>query len=377
MKKIVCVVITCVLLLGLCSCSSQKDKLPEFRHTTGETTAELAMGYLEYFGTNLKDRTVNGKTGNHGDAVEFIISELKAAGYAGKQISSDKITVDGEEATVQNIVLSVKGNSSERQIIVGAHYDGNGVGDNASGTALLLATAVKLFGTTPEYDVIYIFFDAEENGLLGSDVYAEEMSEEEISKTIYMINLDSLSFGDYCNIYGGTSDDKTGIVDAVEAYEYACKTARELGIRVYETKDLDGYYKEHGTGPQTEANTLYTNPWTKENPSKEFGGKDWYQVYSPAAIPSSDHICFAEKGIPYIGFQATNWFAKGDGGDEAYSGFFETADTSVGNSGMFMNTEYDTLENLKTIFPGRAEEHFAIYAPLLEKLILNPMEKPN
>ena len=64
MKKIVCVVITCVLLLGLCSCSSQKDKLPEFRHTTGETTAELAMGYLEYFGTNLKDRTVNGKTGN-------------------------------------------------------------------------------------------------------------------------------------------------------------------------------------------------------------------------------------------------------------------------------------------------------------------------
>lgn len=27
---------------------------------------------------------------------------------------------------------------------------------------------------------------------------------------------------------------------------------------------------------------------------------------------------------------------------------------------MFMNTEYDTLENLKTIFPGRAKEHFAI-----------------
>lgn len=374
MKKILCVIISCIMLIGLCACSSKKNNLPVFKHTEGETTEELAMSYLEYIGTNLKDRSVDNKSGDHGAAVQFIISELKASGYTDKQIVSDKLVSDRNGVVVQNIVLSVKGKSSERQIIVGAHYDGTGVGDNGSGMALLLANAVKMIGTTPDYDVKYIFFDAEELGIIGSDLYSNRMSAEEINKTIYMINMDCLSFGDYCSIYGGMTNHETGEVEGTEAYEYACEKARELGIKVYETKDLDGYFKEHGKGPQIETNTLYTNPWTKENPSKEFGGKDWYQEYSPSTIPASDYLPFAENGIPCIYFEAANWFAKGDGKEEAFSGLFETDDVSVGYYGMFMNTEHDTLENLKTIFPGRAEAHFAIYAPLLEKLINSPME---
>lgn len=382
MKRHFCIFV-CFLILsvlcftGLCSCSLNKSDtaLPDFVHSDGETTAELAMSYLEYIGTYLTDRSCTDEKSDHQAAVSFITSELLSAGYSADMIFSEKAISKHNGDIVQNIVLSQKGKCSDKQIIVGAHYDGDGVGDNGSGTALLLAAAVNLAQTVPDYDVKYVFFDAEETGLIGSELYSEQMTPEEISNTIYMINMDAISFGDYCNIYGGTTNHETGKVDTVQAYEYACEKARELGIKVYDTSDLDGYFKEHGTGPEIEPKTLYTNPWTKENSSLPFGGKEWFQEYSPSTLPASDHLSFSMNGIPYIYFEATNWFADGDNGREAYSGYYETYDTSVGDKGMFMNTKYDTLENLKTIFPGRAEAHFAVYAPLLEKLIMNPMKE--
>ena len=40
---------------------------------------------------------------------------------------------------------------------------------------------------------------------------------------------------------------------------------------------------------------------------------------------------------------------------------------------MFMNTEFDTLENLNDFFPGRSLAHFNVYSPLLCALVLNPV----
>ena len=80
-----------------------------------------------------------------------------------------------------------------------------------------------------------------------------------------------------------------------------------------------------------------------------------------------------DRGIPYIYFEATNWFTEGE--DEhhenvSYIGYVETYDKSLGMGGMFMNTEYDTWENLNSFFPGRAEQHYRIYSPLLSALIM-------
>ena len=134
------------------------------------------------------------------------------------------------------------------------------------------------------------------------------------------------------------------------------------------TSDLDGYFAEHGTGPEIEEGTLYTNPWTDENPSPSN-----YSVPSPATLPASDHIGFMYRGIEYIYFEATNWFAEGENDDveaTSYTGYIETYDYSLGEHGMFMNTEYDTWENLNKYFPDRAEKHFRIYSPLLSAMIL-------
>lgn len=328
---------------------------------------ERAMAYLEHLGTGNNSR----------EAVrEWIVSELKSAGYSEKQITLESFKDSMLDDDGTNVILTVAGEDPSRQIIAGAHYDGEGVGDNGSGIALLLANAVGLQGVRPHYTTKYIFFDREEDGCIGSRYNADQMTEEEIDSTIYMINLDSLAFGDYCNIYGGSFGD-SGMEIAVdqleapqdtEAYSFAADTAQNLGFNVMRTADLDGYFAEHGTGPDIRDNTLYTNPWTPENPAPANNS-----AMSPATIPASDHIGYMDLGIEYIYFEATNWFAE-SGNDEvegtSFTGYIETYDYSLGDHGMFMNTEYDTWKNLNEYFPGRAQKHFEIYSPLLSALLL-------
>jgi len=328
---------------------------------------DRAMAYLEHIGTSGESREA---------LRDWIIGELKNAGYGSKQISVEHFKEDLGSIEGDNIILTVKGEDPSRQIIAGAHYDGDGVGDNGSGTALLLANAVELQSAKPHYTIKFIFFDAEEKGCLGSQYNAAQMTKGEIDSTLYMINLDALAFGDYCNIYGGSfGEDGMAIgidqleePEATEGYAFAADTAERLGFKVLRTADLDGYYAKHGTGPAVEDSTLYTNPWTPENPAPANNS-----AMSPATIPASDHSPYMDLGIQYIYFEATNWFAE-SGNDEvegtSYTGYIETYDYSLGEHGMFMNTEHDTWENLNKYFPGRVQKHFHIYSPLLSALLL-------
>ena len=343
--------------------------------------SDRAMTYLERIGTDFKNRDLeSGDTNNAHDAArDWIISELKSAGYSDEQITLESFDVDdSNNVEGNNIILTVEGEDPSKQIIAGAHYDGDGVGDNGSGTALLLANAVGLQNVKPHYTVKYIFFDGEEEGCLGSLYNTEQMTEEEIDNTIYMVNLDALAFGDYCNIYGGAFGDASMAIavdndnlerpKATEAYGFAADTAENLGFNVMRTEDLDGYYAKHGTGPAIKDGTLYTNPWAPENPAPANN-----TAMSPATIPASDHIGYMGLGIEYIYFEATNWFAGNDEDGEdgiSFTGYIETYDDSLGEDGMFMNTEYDTLENLNEYFPGRAQKHFQMYSPLLSALLL-------
>ncbi len=365
MKKIIVLVLALALVLSSIAFAEEEKYV----------FANEAQAYLEYIGTNLNNRNVVAEgeeedpTSTHQATIEWILSELTNAGYTEDQIAYETEMCESYGGTypVTNIVLTVEGQDASQQIIVAAHFDGDGVGDNGSGTALLLATAVGLAGETPACTVKYIFLDGEEVGLVGAQNYAASMTEEEIAATKFMVNMDSLAFGDYCNIYGGMQNED-GTVTETSAYDLAVTTARSLGINVYTTEELDGYYAENGAGPEIQANALYTNPWTAENPAPANAG-----IVSPTTGDWSDHAPFKYLGIPYLYFEATNWYAAGDEGGDAYTGYFEVADTSVGYDGMFMNTEYDTLENLTTLYPGRSLEHFEVFSTLLSALIMNPV----
>lgn len=365
-------------LVILAGCGDSSDDSKKNSDVTNDFSAQ-AMTYLEKIGKEFTNRNAVpvgetvGKENTHAATVEFIISELKKAGYKDDQISIAEFEAQdkkGNNYKGKNIILSVEGKNKSKQVLAGAHYDGDGCGDNGSGVALLLANAVGLQGKTPAQNVKYIFFDCEEIGLLGATKYAQSMPKEEVEMTEYMINVDSVAFGDYCNIYGGVQDDDNKVVKQTEAYDLAMKKAAKLGMKTYGTKELNGYYKEHKKGPKIEKFALYTNPWTYENPAPENGG-----YASPATGDWGDHASFTPIGIKYIYMEATNWYAKGDGGEDAFTGYFETDDSSLGHDGMFMNTDADTWENLEKYFPGRAKEHFQVFSPLLSSLVMNASDE--
>jgi hypothetical protein len=233
-----------------------------------------------------------------------------------------------------NIIVTKPG-KSEKTIIVGAHYDGNGSGDNGSSVALALTTAQHLFGVETEYTIQFVFFTAEEYGLYGSKAYVAAMSEEQIANTLYMINMDSLVCGDYCYLYGGVQDDDNMVVTNTAAYDNAMAIAAEAGL------------------------TFKSNPWTWENPAPGYDSPDYA---SPSTGDWSDHAPFKNAGITYLYFEATNWEIPGPYAE--YDGYGETYLV-----GMLMNTPNDYVEYIEKYFPGRPLAHLTQFSTLLNLLL--------
>jgi len=100
--------------------------------------------------------------------------------------------------TSQNVIVTIPG-QVEQTIIIGAHYDTNlqnsGTSDNASGMGLLLENIYRMKESNPYYTLKYIFFGAEEIGLVGSQYFVENLSEHGRDNLIFMINADVLFDG--------------------------------------------------------------------------------------------------------------------------------------------------------------------------------------
>lgn len=100
-----------------------------------------------------------------------------------------------------NIVARLNKSGSDKQIIIGAHYDsdGQGANDNASGVAALMLVVKGLSKSDLPCNVVFVLFDGEENGMLGSYSYVNEMFQADKDNTLLMVNIDSVANGD--NLY--------------------------------------------------------------------------------------------------------------------------------------------------------------------------------
>ncbi|HJP92472.1 MAG TPA: M20/M25/M40 family metallo-hydrolase [Pyrinomonadaceae bacterium] len=79
-------------------------------------------------------------------------------------------------ATVQNVLTRIKGTNSTRAVLLAAHYDSVptsfGASDDGAGVVTLLETARALKANGPlKNDVILLFSDGEEVGLLGANAF--------------------------------------------------------------------------------------------------------------------------------------------------------------------------------------------------------------
>ena len=111
------------------------------------------------------------------NAFNWLKSKYQSYGYANSQISEDVFNYGN--STSKNLIITKTGTVYPNTfVIICAHYDtvsGQGVNDNGSGTSILLEAARILKDVPTEYSVKFIHFSGEEQGLLGSSHYVNNV----------------------------------------------------------------------------------------------------------------------------------------------------------------------------------------------------------
>jgi Zn-dependent M28 family amino/carboxypeptidase len=227
--------------------------------------------------TDLKTLSADGmegrRTGTAGaeKARAFIADRFKASGILPFGTSyMHAFTLTGRENTSIggiNVIGHIDGKrESRRYIVISAHYDHlgtrngvvfNGADDNASGTAALFAIGKYFASHPPNNSLIFVAFDAEEQGLQGSQTFVRRPPVD-AAQLFINVNLDMI---------GRARDKKLFVVG----------TARQPVLRPF----IDAVAKK------SSLRLLKGH----EDPSKP---EDWTR--------DSDHYSFMQAGIPALYF---------------------------------------------------------------------------
>jgi hypothetical protein len=212
------------------------------------TAEEYLQEHVEWLADDVRGGRLAG-TINEAEAANYISDRFAQYGllpmvnmetYVQQFMLTGPITqlMEVENHISRNIVGGVPGRTyPDRYIIIGAHYDGQGMGglismdsgeepsihnsadDNASGTAGLMWLAKHFAENPPKNTLIFIAFSGEELGLIGARHYVEEM-EMARDSVLAMINMDMigrLTDGNL-NIFGtGTANVWDDLLDEISA----------------------------------------------------------------------------------------------------------------------------------------------------------------
>ena len=130
---------------------------------------------LQEFG-NLGVKTT-GSTANT-NALNWIKNKYISYGYNVSQMEEDPFLI-GSNTSSKNLIITKTGTVyPDTYVIICGHYDtivGPGVSDNGSGTSIILEAARILKDVPTEYSIKFIHFSGEEQGLYGSDHYANNV----------------------------------------------------------------------------------------------------------------------------------------------------------------------------------------------------------
>lgn len=150
------------------------------------------------------EKRLSNYPGNDSEREVHLKQMFVNAGCSDQHLSEQVV----KGSKLPNVICMLPG-SSQRYIIVGAHFDhapvGDGVVDNWSGASLLpsLYEAVKSEPRLHSY--IFLGFTDEERGEIGSGFYARHMSKEQVDETDAMVNMDTLGLGQ-TKVWGSHSD---------------------------------------------------------------------------------------------------------------------------------------------------------------------------
>ena len=135
------------------------------------------------------------------------------------RVKVDLVTIPN--LPTRNVVAQTSGRA-DNVIVVGAHLDsvddGPGINDNGSGSGTILEIAEQMAKTNPRNAVRFVWFSAEESGLLGSTAYVNSLSAAQKADIAGMLNFDMLASPNFVRfVYDGDLSSFPGPVGGVPA----------------------------------------------------------------------------------------------------------------------------------------------------------------
>ncbi|RXW24391.1 hypothetical protein EST38_g1495 [Candolleomyces aberdarensis] len=125
---------------------------------------------------------------------EAFISRINAG---EEVVASIHATAISEDRSTSNVIATTKQGDRDNIIVAGAHSDsvpaGPGLNDDGSGSMGILEVALNLAKFKVKNAVRFIWWSAEEFGLVGSEYYVEHLSDEERQKIALYLNFDMIA----------------------------------------------------------------------------------------------------------------------------------------------------------------------------------------
>jgi len=237
-------------------------------------------------------------------AADWIFQRFSAV--SGVNVAMEQFTVNGDYIyQSQNVVATIDNPNTNKSIVIGAHYDASassqGANDNATGITALYLTLQRVAAYADKnplpFDVTFVAFGAEEQGLVGSAEYANRHFGQ-LENVLVMFNIDSIVNGDY--LYVAVENKPTDMEDLVLS---CTKPSLNLTHKPY-AKGTYGVIDMFGYG--------------------------YYET-----IQGSDHTSFRLEGVPTVFYFSGNYNVK-------LWDFAESADINK----QTMNTPMDSMSNL-------------------------------
>ena len=163
-----------------------------------------------------------GLVGMIGDATGLTIPAIFVTTEVGLDLASTPeatvtVTVDytTETRTTYNVFAETASGNDANTVMAGAHLDsvqdGAGINDNGTGSAALLETAIQMADTKNLNNTVrFAWWGAEEEGLLGSEHYVANLSDEEADDIALYLNFDMIGSPNYFfGVYDGDDSGNT------------------------------------------------------------------------------------------------------------------------------------------------------------------------
>ena len=177
----------------------------------------VLISHLAFISSAATEGRLVGSPGNI-LAQQYIIKQfdsLQLSKFGDSWLQPFPANTGNAAKTGNNVIGMIKGSKyPDSYIVITAHYDHLGANggqvyygadDNASGTAALLTMARYFKQHQPLHSLLFVAFDAEEQGLVGSRYFVAH-SPVPLEKIMFNLNMDMISRNDNNEIYAcGTS----------------------------------------------------------------------------------------------------------------------------------------------------------------------------